>query len=53
MHYDLPKLKVKLDGLEDFLRVMGSKDIAAQDKFAVKKKDIPEDGFELVVLNQA
>ncbi|MFA5249232.1 MAG: MBL fold metallo-hydrolase [Candidatus Paceibacterota bacterium] len=53
MHYDLPKLKVKLDGLENFLRVMGSKDIAAQDKLAIKKKDLPEEGFELVVLNQA
>lgn len=53
MHYDLPKIKVTLDGLDNFLRVMGKKDIQPQDKLVIKSKDIPEEGFQIVVLNQA
>jgi len=53
MHYSLPKLKVKLDELDSFLRVMGRKDIQPQDKLAVKGKDLAEESFQIVVLNQA
>jgi len=53
MHYDIPKIKAKLDGLDNFLRVMGRKDIQGQDKLAIKAKDLPEEGFQIVVLNQS
>ncbi|MDD4625157.1 MAG: MBL fold metallo-hydrolase [Candidatus Paceibacterota bacterium] len=51
MHYSLPKLKIKLDELDLFLKVMGKKDIQPEDKLIVKKKDLPEDSFQLIVLN--
>ena len=52
MHYNLPKLKLKLDELDLFLRVMGKKEVQAEDKLNIKKKDLSEEGFQLIVLNQ-
>jgi L-ascorbate metabolism protein UlaG (beta-lactamase superfamily) len=50
MHYALPKLKVKLEGVEKFLKAMGAKDIEAQAKLTIKKKDLPEEETKVVVL---
>lgn len=50
MHYALPKLKVKLEGLEKFLKVMGKKEIEPQNKLSIKKKDLPQEEMEIVVL---
>ncbi len=50
MHYELPKLKIKLDGVDKFLKVMGKNSIAPQDKFTVKSSTLPKDGMEIVVL---
>ncbi len=51
MHYSLPKLKFKLDGLEKFLKAMGKNSIEAQDKFTVKLSTLPKEGqTEIVVL---
>lgn len=51
MHYDLPGLKVKLDGVDVFLKEMGVKDIEPQDKLTIKKAPIAEEGkTEVVVL---
>lgn len=53
MHYKIPGIKVALDGVESFLKEMGSK-VEAQDKFTLKKKDIGEDEkTEVVVLKPA
>lgn len=53
MHYSLPKLKIKLDELELFLKVMGKKEVQPEDKLNIKKKDLTEEEFRLVVLSQS
>lgn len=54
MHYKIPGLKVNLQGPEQFLKEMGAKDTAPQEKLTIKKKDIPEQGkTTIVVLKQA
>lgn len=50
MHYELPKLKVKLEGVENFLKAMGVKSLEPQPKFLVKKKDLPEEETRVVLL---
>src|SRR4030042_450222 len=40
MHYSLPKLKIKLDALDKFLKTMGIKKLDPLPKLSVKKKDI-------------
>ena len=52
MHYELPKLKVKLDPVEKFLKAMGKNAgaIVPQDKFLAKESTMPKDGMEIVVL---
>ena len=50
MHYELPKLKVKLDDVGKFLKVMGKNSIVPQDKFTVKASALAKDGMEIVVL---
>lgn len=52
MHYELPKLKIKLDPVEKFLKAMGKNAgaIVPQDKFLAKESNMPKDGMEIVVL---
>lgn len=50
MHYALPKLKIKLEGLDKFLKAMGQKALEPQRKLKVQKKDLPEEGTQVVVL---
>ena len=50
MHYQVPKLKVKLEDLEKFLKVMGQKSLESQPKLTIKKKDLPEEGMNVIVL---
>jgi len=50
MHYHLPKLKIKIDGLDKFLKEMGRKSAESQPKLLVKKKDLPEEETKIVVL---
>jgi len=50
MHYQLPKLKMKLDGLEKFLKIMGIKKLEAIPKLSIKKKDILPEEAKIVVL---
>lgn len=50
MHYELPKLKEKLDDVNKFLKAMGKNSIVPQDKFTVKSSALPKDGTEVVVL---
>lgn len=49
MHYLIPKLKLKIDGLDKFLKVMGKKSIEPQNKFTIKKKDLAE-SMQIVAL---
>ena len=50
MHYALPKLKVKLAGVDEFLKVMGAKNIQPQEKLTIKARDITTEETKIVVL---
>lgn len=51
MHYKIPGIiKVKLDGLEKFFKVMGQNSIEPQSKFSVKKESLPKEKTEIVLL---
>ncbi len=50
MHYHLPKLKEKIDGLEPFLKEMGQKSVESQPKLLIKKKDLTAEETKVVVL---
>lgn len=50
MHYLLPKLKVKLDDVSQFLKEMGKRSIEPQPKLLVKKKDLTGEETQIVVL---
>jgi len=52
MHYSLPKLKIKLDSLDKFLKVMGQK-AETQKKLKIQKKDLPTEETEIVILEKA
>lgn len=43
MHYSLPKLKAKLNGLDKFLKVMGEKNHESLPKLIIKSKDLTTD----------
>jgi len=49
MHYRLPKLKVKLDGVEAFLKAMGQEEIEPQAGLKIKKQGLPAE-TKIVVL---
>ncbi len=50
MHYALPKLKIKLDGLDKFLKLLGIKSITPENKLSIKKKDISSEEAKIIVL---
>lgn len=50
MHYYIPKLKIKLDGLDKFLKTMGIKKIEPLPKLSIKKKDFSEEEAKIIVL---
>ena len=49
MHYHIPGLKVKIDGVDRFLKEMGRKSAETKPKLLIKKKDLPEE-IKIVVL---
>ena len=49
MHYQILGLKIKLDGVDKFLKEMGRKQEEAEQKLVVKKQDLPEE-MKVVVL---
>lgn len=50
MHYHLPKLKLKLDSVDKFLKEMGKKTVEALPKLLIKKKDLSGEETKIVVL---
>ena len=51
MHYALPKLDLKVDGVDKFLKTMGKPAVTPQDKLTVKTSTLPKEGAsEIVVL---
>ncbi len=50
MHYLIPKLKAKLDGVDKFLKSLGIKSMHPEPKLSIKKKDILPEEAKIVVL---
>lgn len=50
MHYQLPKLKAKLDDVDKFLKATGIKKVEPLSKFSIKKKDILPEEAKIIVL---
>ena len=50
MHYMLPKLKIKLEKADDFLRAMGAKNTEPQGKLSIKVRDLTGEETKVVVL---
>lgn len=50
MHYALAGLKIKLSGVDDFLKAYGAAGTERLGKLSVKKKDLPETETRVVVL---
>ena len=50
MHYQIPKLKMKLDGVDKFLKVLGIKNITPLPRLSIKKKDITLDEAKVITL---
>ena len=50
MHYALPKLKVKIDGVDKFLKTIGVKAVEPLPKLSLKKKDLSEGTAKVVLL---
>lgn len=50
MHYFIPKLKIKLEGLDKFLKVMGVKSPEISKKLSIQQKNLPTEGMKIVVL---
>lgn len=51
MHYQIPKLKIKLDGIEKFFRVLGIKKIEPIKKLIIKKKDLSPEEVKIILLS--
>lgn len=50
MHYAIPSLKVKLDGVDTFLKEMGVKNVSPEDRLTIKKKELIESNTTSVVV---
>jgi L-ascorbate metabolism protein UlaG (beta-lactamase superfamily) len=50
MHYQVPKLNLKLDGVDKFLKAMGQKTQEPLPKLTIKKKDLDGEETKVVVL---
>ena len=50
MHYRIPNLNIKLDGLDKFLKIVGVKKIEPLFKFSIKEKDLPKEEVKIIVL---
>jgi hypothetical protein len=52
MCYALPKMKIKLDSLDKFLKVFGIKKISSEKKLSIKRKDLPVNEAKIIVLEK-
>ena len=51
MHYAVPGLTVKLDGVEKFLKAWGGKAPEPVEKWKIAKKDLPSEDVQLVIFS--
>jgi L-ascorbate metabolism protein UlaG (beta-lactamase superfamily) len=50
MHYSLPKLKIKLDPVDKFLKSLGIKSLTPEKKLSIKKEDLSPEEAKIVLL---
>ena len=50
MHYEIPKLNIKLDNADKFLKSMGKNSIEPQDKLTIKASTLPKEGDEVQIV---
>ncbi|MBZ9578041.1 MBL fold metallo-hydrolase [Patescibacteria group bacterium] len=50
MHYQIPKLKIKLEGIGKFLKALGIKSLEPLPKLSIRKKDISSEEAKIIVL---
>jgi len=50
MCYKIPKLDVKVEGVEKFLKAIGAHDVAPVDKLTIKKKDMPQEETKVILM---
>ena len=50
MHYHIPKLKIKLEGLDKFLKMMGVKAPEVSKKLSISQRNLPSEGMKIIVL---
>lgn len=50
MHYKIPGLAIKMDGVDVFLKEMGISKKEAVDKLTMKKKDLPQEETEVIIM---
>jgi L-ascorbate metabolism protein UlaG (beta-lactamase superfamily) len=50
MNYALPRLKIKLDSLGKFLKVLSIKSLESLPKLLIKKRDISSEEAKIIVL---
>jgi len=50
MYYKIPGLKMDLEGVDKFLKVLGIKQPEPLPKLSIKKKDLPEEEAKIIVL---
>ncbi len=50
MHYQIPKLKIKLGGIDKFLKALGMKSLEPLPKLSIKKKDISSEEAKIIAL---
>jgi len=50
MHYKIPKLNIKLDGADSFLKALGIKKLEPLPKLSIKKKDISSEEAKIILL---
>lgn len=51
MHYQIPKLKIKLDGVDKFLKALGLKSVIPEAKLTIKEKDLSPEEAKIIVLS--
>jgi L-ascorbate metabolism protein UlaG (beta-lactamase superfamily) len=51
MYYQIAKLRLKLEGLDKFLKAMGVKKVEPLPKLSIKKKNISPDEAKIIILN--
>ncbi len=50
MHYQIPNLKIKLDGVDKFMKVMGLGKIDSLSKLSIKSKDLLDKETKIIIL---